>query len=203
MKSRPPVNSDVMPHSRAICWAAAGIWLATSLTQPVSSAVAPSREFTVGFRIASYSRVAAELQALSPEARVGRLRELARDPVRSQEIFPLCRMLFEARQDGEFRRPMIGGANFVGATSYRDWPLERIVLFEGIPILVVKGYTISGMPESATAYLDYCVKRCRWRKERYTPASSSQLRAVVNRFLASRPDLSNDAEWLRQEADEA
>jgi len=29
------------------------------------------------------------------------------------------------------------------------------------------------------------------------------LRAVVNRFLASRPDLSNDAEWLQQQADEA
>jgi hypothetical protein len=98
---------------------------------------------------------------------------------------------------------MIGGANFVGATSYRDWPLEPIVLFEGIPILVVKGYTIVGKPESATAYLDYCVTTCRWRKERYTLASSSQLRGVVNRFLASRPDLSPDAEWLRQQADEA
>jgi hypothetical protein len=192
-----------MPHSRAISWAAAGIWLATSLTQPVSSAAAPSGEFTVGFRIASYLRVAAEIQALSPEARVGRLRELARDPVRSQEIFPLCRMLFEARQDREFRRPMIGSAKFVGATSYRDWPLEPIVLFEGVPILVVKGYAIFGLPESATAYLDYCVKRCRWRKERYTPASSSQLKGVVNRLLAARPDLSPDAEWLRQQADEA
>ena len=192
-----------MPHSRAIYWAAAGIWLATSLTQPVSSAVAASEDFTVGFRIASYLRVAAELQALSPEARVGRLRELARNPVRSQEIFPLCRMLFEARQDGEFRRPMIGSANFVGATSYRDWPLEPIVLFEGVPILVVKGYELAGKPESAAAYLDYCVKRCRWRKERYTPASSSQLRAVVNRLLAARPDLSPDAGWLLQQADEA
>jgi hypothetical protein len=97
---------------------------------------------------------------------------------------------------------MIGSANFVGATSYRDWPLEPIVLFEGVPILV-KGYALGGKPESATAYLDYCLKRCRWRKERYTPASSSQLRAVVNRFLAARPDLSPDAEWLRQQADEA
>jgi hypothetical protein len=97
---------------------------------------------------------------------------------------------------------MIGGANFVGATSYRDWPLEPIVLFEEVPILVVKGYALRGKPESATAYLDYCVKRCRWRKARYTPGSSPQLRAVVNRLLAARPELSPDAEWLLQQADE-
>jgi hypothetical protein len=98
---------------------------------------------------------------------------------------------------------MIGGAVFVGGTSYRDWPLEPIVLFEGIPILVVKGYALGGHAETATAYLEYCLKKGRWRKENFVPADSSQLRALVNRFLAKRVDLSADADWLRQQADEA
>src|SRR5712692_1808298 len=119
-----------MPNSRAICWAAAGIWLATSLTPPVSSAVAASGEFTVGFRIASYLRVAAEFQALSPEARVGRLRELARNPVRSQEIFPLCRMLFRSAagrrvsSPNDWERELCGLYLLPGLAARTDCPLR-------------------------------------------------------------------------------
>ena len=172
-------------------------WLATS------GAVAQGAEFTAGFQIMGYLRVAAELQHLRPELRVARLRDLAGDPVRSDEIFPLCRMLFEAKDGGVLRPPMLGAPVFLSGTSARDWPLVPIALFEGIPVLVVKGYNLAGLAESAHAYLDYCLKAGRWRGQAYVPATSKQLRAIIDRFLTSRPSMRADAEWVWKQANGA
>lgn len=152
------------------------------------------------FHILKYLRVAAELQPLGPEVRAIRLRELARDPTRSEEIFPLCRMLFEAKDGGVLRRPLLGAPVFLSGTSERDWPLEPIALMEGIPILIVKGYALGGHSESAIAYLDYCLKVGRWRGQAYVPATTDQIGAIIGRFLAAHPSVLADSNWLQEQA---
>jgi hypothetical protein len=154
--------------------------------------------FTDDFRSSRYLQLASDLQALPPDARIRRLRDLARDPDRSTEIFPLCRMLFQAKGGQAFRRPGLGGPVFVGTSG--GWPLEPIDLFEEVPILVVRGYGLGGLAEPATMYLDHCLKSCRWSDLKYVPRSASVLKAIVESFIAAHPEVATDVDWLRQQA---
>jgi hypothetical protein len=128
------------------------------------------------------------------------LRILAHHPRRSPEIFPLCRMLFEAKEGELFRRPALGGPWLVAHGSTPNWPLEPIAIFKGVPILVARGYTLLGHPESPPDYLEYCLKACKWREARYTPRSPHELQAIVEQFIAVTPAVAVDADWLRAQA---
>lgn len=184
-----------------VCLFVVGSSLSGEATPRRRAAARPER-FTDDFRISRYLQLASDFQALKPDARIRRLRELARDPDLSTEIFPLCRMLFRARDGENFRAPRLGGPGFVGGTR-GGWPLEPIALFEGVPILVVHGYGLGGLAEPATMYLDYCLQSCRWSDSRYVPKSAPVLRAVVERFIAGHPEVAavaTDADWLRRQA---
>src|SRR3954468_11262392 len=137
----------------ALAWAGA---------QPTTKpAIEPARmdtfSFIESYRIAHYLQVAEELQKLDAGKRIARLKELAVDPKRGSEIFPLCRMLFEAKPNVEFRRPRIGAPDFVGGGQMADWALEPITLFDQVPILIVEGYNVAGYPEPPLSYVDYCL----------------------------------------------
>jgi hypothetical protein len=108
-------------------------------------------------------------------------------------------MLFEAKVDGVFRRPMIGGAAFLTG-AYQDWPLEPITLFDGVPILIVRGYILRGKPESAAQYVAYCLANCRWSERRYVLATTAKLRQTIDRFIDSNPALAAHADRLRLQA---
>ncbi len=104
-------------------------------------------------------------------ARASALRELAADPSNTPLTFVLCRLLFEARPGGEFRRPLIGDMHFVAGTSYGDWPLAPIAIIDGVPITVMTGVMLAGLPEEPIAYVDYCLANCVWAKPAPTPAT--------------------------------
>src|SRR5437868_5544038 len=82
---------------------------------------------TEDYRVDPYLRAAQALQAMGREKGCARLRELA-----AKEKYPytrtlsLCRMLFQSKPKGTFRRAFIGGAFFAPGTDYTDWPSEPI-----------------------------------------------------------------------------
>jgi len=138
------------------------------------------------FKIAPYLSVAKSLQDVGSEAAIGRLRIWADTQKHEDQVIILCRMLFEAKKDMEFRRPMIGGAAFFGRTDYSDWPLEPIDIYDEVPILITSGYMLGGEPEPSGRYLDYCVNSCDWKKTRYSLRSSEELETVIKKWLAQR-----------------
>jgi hypothetical protein len=153
-------------------------------------------DFVDDFRASRYLELAVALQALPPQERATRLEAMARDPSRSYEVFPLCRMLFEARDGGVFRSPMLGAAEFVAGT-YTDWPLEPITLSDGIPFLIVRGYMLAGMPESAEMYVTYCLANCQWTQRKYIAATNAQIKQALERLISANPSLRVNADWLR------
>jgi hypothetical protein len=159
--------------------------------------------FLESYRIAHYLESAAALQKLDPDKRAARLRELAEDPARASEVFPLCRMLFEAKSKAAFRRPGIGAPLFIGGTEdLADWPLEPITIVDGVPILVVRGYMLAGFAEPPKWYVEYCLSDCKWRDVRYAPIDAAQLKGIVEKFIAARPKLiTGDVVWLREQAE--
>jgi hypothetical protein len=157
--------------------------------------------FLENFRIQHYLESAQELQKLEPAQRAERLKTLAVDPKHASEVFPLCRMLFEAKPKGEFRRPMIGAARFIDGRDYADWPMEPITIFEGVPILVVSGYLVGGFPEPPAWYVDYCLKECAWRDTKCEPVALEKRKQIVEKFIAANPKVQENADWLRRQAE--
>jgi hypothetical protein len=178
---------------------------AAPATSPTTLPASPDTwAFAATYRISHYLETAAQLQTLDVDHRAARLRELAADPRNGSEIFPLCRMLFEAKENGEFRRPSIGGTNFVGGAAsvvrpaYADWPLEPITLRDDIPILIVRFMWMGGRPEPPIEYLDYCLEHCRWRDTRYSPVSAARIKQIVEEFITANPKFTkDDAAFLR------
>jgi hypothetical protein len=157
--------------------------------------------FLENYRIQHYLESAQELQRLEPAQRAERLKALAVDPKRASEVFPVCRMLFDAKPRGEFRRPRIGGASFVDGRDYADWPLEPITIFEGMPILIVSGYMLGGFPEQPEWYVNYCLNECVWRDTKYEPVALEKRKQIVEKFIAANPKVKDDADWLRRQAE--
>lgn len=110
-------------------------------------------------------------------------------------------MLFQAKPSGEFRRPRIGGPEFIDRGNIRDWPLEPITLREGVPILVVTGYHLAGVAESPEKYLEYCLTQCDWSETVYAVKSKEQIKQIVEEFIASDPKFADHAKWLREQVE--
>jgi hypothetical protein len=135
------------------------------------------------YKVDPYIRAAAALQAMGKQKANGTLLALAK---RDQtQVIVLCRMLFTKRAGGEFRRPGIGAALFVGGTDYPEWPLEPIELVDGVPFLITQGYELAGEAELPQSYLQYCLKNCDWSGERFTAKSDQEKRKALNTLLAS------------------
>jgi hypothetical protein len=108
-------------------------------------------------------------------------------------------MLFEARDGGAFRRPMIGAPNFI-AGALENWPLEPIALSDGLPFLVVRGYALGGKAESPSQYVAYCLSHCRWSHRKYASATVGQIARALELLISANEALRAQADWLRRQA---
>lgn len=149
-------------------------------------AISDCTEIGWHFKIAPYLSVAKSLQDHGREKAIMRLQSWADSQKHEAQVVILCRMLFETKNEVEFRRPRIGGAAFIGRTDYPDWPLEPIDIYEGAPILVTYGYRLGGFPEPSRSYLDFCVKNCKWRQGRYAVRTADELKKIVAKWLTHR-----------------
>src|SRR5262245_19501059 len=155
-----------------VCAAAAMGLLAMAAMAAVDAPADPLEKLpTLKFRsykVAPFIRAAVALQALGKDKACELLRAHSKDRQRElySGVFVLSRMLFVKKADGKFRRPLIGGAAFVGGTDYEDWPLEPIEIVDGVPFIITRGYMLGGSPESAESYVLYCMEHCDWNEFR-------------------------------------
>jgi hypothetical protein len=125
------------------------------------------------------------LQAAGKKRACETLEKFAKEDKHNNQVIVLCRMLFIPKSKGDFRRPRIGAAEFMGETDYPDWPVEPIDLVDGVPFLITIGYRGSGIPESGKSYLSYCIKNCDWSLHPFTPKSSAENKKSLEKLLAS------------------
>jgi hypothetical protein len=140
---------------------------------------------TLAFKGDPYIRVAAALQTSGKDGASATLLKLAKDREQDNKVIVLCRMLFTAKAKGEFRRPLIGAAHFLGGTDYTDWPLEPIDLVDGVPFVITKGYSLGGVAEPAESYVKYCINNCDWSGIKFSPKSKEEKQKALNKLLAS------------------
>ncbi len=151
------------------------------------------------FRSGPYLRAAAAVQNCWLNRPGDLLREAA-DGQFEYKTTVLCRMLFVARKDGEFRRPALGGPSFLGETEFGDWPLEPIEIVDGVPFDITGGEMLGGLFESDEDYVQYCLDNCDWSPQRYRVGSAAELQAALDKLLGSpkwkRPLNEDDREIL-------
>jgi hypothetical protein len=138
------------------------------------------------YRIDPYITAAASLRAVRKEKAASLLMSLAKDRERSIAAFILCRMLFTAKPNGDFRCPGLGQPFFVGDTPADYWPLVPIQIVDGVPFLVVKGYALAGSPESAAGYVRYCLEECEWGTAEFKPKTAAEKQEALKKLLMSR-----------------
>jgi hypothetical protein len=162
-----------------------------------------------GFRsygASGYLDVANALQAQPRAIAIKQLEDWAKTGKYNDQIIILCRMLFEAKPHGEFRRPMLGGFMFYGNTSEKDWPLEPITIVDDVPLKIVSGYFLAGQAESGSAYLAYCLKNTDWTNRRYQPSDEADIESALDKLLSSsiwkrplnRDEVSNLTEQIQK-----
>ncbi len=139
------------------------------------------------YKVELYLQAAWHLQKMGKDRACDMLSAFAKEKGSDERdsIIVLCRMLFTRKAGTEFRRPMIGGASFLGGTDYKDWPLEPIELVDGIPFLITRGYILGGVPESPTQYLKYCLKTCDWNPHSFASKSKAEKQAALEKLLSS------------------
>jgi hypothetical protein len=164
-----------------------GVALALTLSGCASSLDLASLPDLPGanYKVTAYITAAARLQKMGREPACQTLLQAAQTNRESQQIIVLCRMLFTQRSTSEFRRPLIGGAHFFGDTDYPHWPLEPIELVDGVPFLITQGYVLGGVPESADAYLQYCMTNCDWSTARFREPTAKQKRDALAKLVTS------------------
>lgn len=138
------------------------------------------------FKISPYLTVAKSLQSAGSDKAIVRLRSWADTRKYEDQVVILCRMLFEAKQGSEFRRPLIGGAILAEGAEDVAWPLEPIDIYEGVPILLAWGYVVDSKAELSRIYLDFCLANCNWREAHYSARSQDELEGIVAKWLTSR-----------------
>ena len=137
------------------------------------------------FRVDPYIRAATALQSLGKDKASDTLLKLSKNREQVHQVVVLCRMLFVKKAKGEFRRPGIGAALFLGGTDYADWPLEPIELVDGVPFLITRGYTLLGQAEPAEKYVRYCIQQCDWNDGQFKPKTEQEKRKALDKLLAS------------------
>jgi hypothetical protein len=149
--------------------------------------------------------VAASLQEMGQARAVGLLKKWGNSGMYEDQVVILCRMLFEKKEGGDFRRPMLGGASFLGDTSCDQWPAEPIAIHKGIPILITREYVLQGEPESSTAYLEYCLMNCQWSACQYAEQDAEGLKKIMADFVKTndwkRALSAEDESFLRRQAE--
>ncbi len=140
------------------------------------------------YRVDPYIAAAMALQA-EPKSAGDTLKKMVDDAGErgeDEKALILCRMLFTARPKGKFRRPALGAPTFLGGGDYKEWPLEPIEVVDGVPFLVVFGYSGGGRPESASNYLSYCLKECDWIAAKYAPKDKEAKEKALAMLLADK-----------------
>jgi hypothetical protein len=198
MMNEPPVNRKLSRRTFAAL-AVGGFTAAAS--RALATEAAPGSDITFDglpgdfpshhkYRVHPYLQVVARLQALGEQRAKQRLLELARQAGATLDhelaAVILCRMLFQAKAGGGFRRPGIGEASLLGDTGPKEWPLEPIELIDGIPFLITWGYSLEGFAEPPDKYVRYCIQNCVWRPYRYRAHTAAEKQETLRRLLADR-----------------
>lgn len=91
-----------------------------------------------------------------------------------------------------FRPPALGSPSF-WPKDLKRFPRFPVVVIDDIPLTLVNGYTLGGVPESASYHLEILAKEGGWRRQPLRPSDDPA--AAIEKF-AKLVDGEKNREWL-------
>lgn len=172
------LSTGAFPHTCARCFA--------SDEDDFRAAIKECKSiFTKDYRVDPYIRAAQVLQKMGKDEACRLLRAGAGGG--DVPVHDLCRLVFKAKKDSDFRRARIGAVGFLGGTDYADWPLDPFEVVDGVPFVITDGsYLLGGAPEQSEDYLEYCIKECEWNDTKFAPKSEKEKERALDTLLASK-----------------
>lgn len=117
------------------------------------------------FNSATLARAANHYISLGEARAIKELKLLEEDIVvsasrrfqRNERIGWVCRIIFQGPKDLPLRPPAYGGLSLPRLTMPLDrWPLYPVAESKGVHFVLSEGYTLAGVAERASDYVDYC-----------------------------------------------
>ncbi len=104
----------------------------------------------------------------------------------------LCLLVYDPKPDAGLPIPLFGAPDFPYTFPYThglinsvDWPRFPLTLNRGVPFLLVSGYTVGGVPESGTAYIQRCQSNGTFHAVEYPIVTHSDARIGLDDLLSS------------------
>lgn len=106
----------------------------------------------------------------------------------------LLRLLFQPPTDPGVPFPLIrvGKPMDSDHAPVKDFPLYPLVLIEDVPLLIVTGYILAGLPEDPEKHIEFCERHCRLRTTPLRPPDNPL--PLVESLMTSKT-------WYRKEAE--
>ena len=103
----------------------------------------------------------------------------------SAKVFFLVRLLFVTKKAGQPFPPIkIGTPLDSGTPPAKAFPLYPLALVEDVPLLIVSGFMLGGLPQSPLDHLDFCQKECRLRPDPLRPPDNPL--SLADQLLTSK-----------------
>ena len=107
----------------------------------------------------------------------------------STSVFFLLRLLFEPVDPGvRLPVPGVGGPMDTGPVVAEDFPLYPLVLINDVPLLIVPGFFLGGLPEDPSRHIEFVERHCRVRPLSLVPPDNP---------LSLADDLLSSEIWYR------
>ena len=124
-------------------------------------------------------------------------RQMAPD---STKIFFLLRLLF-VPADSKIMFPNIGFGKPLDENNppTKDYPLYPLVVVQDVPLLIVSGFFLAGVPENPIKHIEFCNVNCNLRSEPLCPPDNplSLAEILMSSVRWYRKELEHDKGMLR------
>jgi hypothetical protein len=105
-------------------------------------------------------------------------------------IFFLLRLLFVPQKPGQpFPEIRVGTPDDPNPPPAKDFPIYPLLLIEDVPLLIVAGFNLGGLPQSPLEHLEFCRKECRVRPAPLHPPANPL--PLADQLLSSK-------QWYRE-----
>lgn len=114
--------------------------------------------------------------------------EVANYDSANRAICYLCRLLFSSNVPSEpLRPPRLGACQGIpyNSMSAEDWPDLPFAIVDKIPVSLIQGYVLGGVPEAAESYLAYCRNNGVFRTGPYAQATRESATHALRQLFSS------------------
>ncbi|GAA5496410.1 hypothetical protein Rhal01_02593 [Rubritalea halochordaticola] len=99
----------------------------------------------------------------------------------------VCRIVFQPSKNEPLRPPAYGGLHLPRHTMpLKRWPHYPLAESDGVYFVLADGYILAGVAERASAYIDYCRRHGKFRKDKVKVPTRAEATTALQSLIQSK-----------------